>query len=220
MRTNSVSTVAQVALSSQISSQSCIFTSQVVFFFFQQILRPSNTSPYTRMRTFSRCVSHFAHFIQCTSTGSRCVSDSVCLSKIIPPRTMSLLGVTEFFALVLSSSTPLTGIRLSCGTPLFDGSSGHLADPTQNLGYEPKICTDVSGEHAPINLPSRTSSFQLENDATWFLVWVWICDSANSFLRLGWLVFWYCAMNVTRLSPQSINEEHIARLFSNQHPTK
>ena len=33
---------------------------------------------------FSRCVSHFAHFIQCTCIGSRCLSDSVCLSKIIP----------------------------------------------------------------------------------------------------------------------------------------
>ena len=31
-----------------------------------------------------RCVPHFAQFIQCTCVGSRCSSDAVCLSKIIP----------------------------------------------------------------------------------------------------------------------------------------
>ena len=41
---------------------------------------------------FSRCVPHFAQFIQCTCIGSRCLSDSVCLSKSSHPRTMSLLG--------------------------------------------------------------------------------------------------------------------------------
>ena len=51
-------------------------------------------------------------------------------------------------------------------------------------------------------------------------VWVWICDSANSFLLLGWLVFWYCSMNVTLLSPHPINQEQRVRLFANQHPTK
>ena len=41
-----------------------------------------------------------------------------------------------------------------------------LADPTPNTGYEPKFCIDVSSQHTPINLPSRKSSFNLENDAT------------------------------------------------------
>ena len=43
-----------------------------------------DTSPDARMRTFSRCVSHSAHFIQRTCIGLRCLRDSVCLSKIIP----------------------------------------------------------------------------------------------------------------------------------------
>ena len=33
---------------------------------------------------FSRCVSHFAQVTQCTCSGSRYLSDSVCLSKIVP----------------------------------------------------------------------------------------------------------------------------------------
>ena len=33
---------------------------------------------------FSRCVSHFAQATQCTCNGSRYLSDSVCLSKIVP----------------------------------------------------------------------------------------------------------------------------------------
>ena len=39
-----------------------------------------NTSPYARMRTFFS----FAPFIQCTCIGSRCLSDSVCISENIP----------------------------------------------------------------------------------------------------------------------------------------
>ena len=130
-----------------------------------------DTSPYARMRTFSRCVSHFAHFIQRTCTGSRCLSGSVCLSKIIPSRHhITPLGVPEFSAFppVLSSSAALpTGIRLNpCATPLWGGPSGHLADPTPNTGYEPKFCMDVSSKRTPINLPSRKSSVNLENNAT------------------------------------------------------
>ena len=86
---------------------------------------------------------------------------------------MSLLGVPEFSAFppVLLSSltppTPLTGIRLNpCATPLWSGPSGHEADPTPNKGYEPKFCIDVSSKQTPINLPSRKSSFNLENDET------------------------------------------------------
>ena len=66
-----------------------------------------------------------------------------------------------------TTPTPLTGIRLNpCVTPLWSGPSGHLADPTPNTGYEPNICIDVSSEHTSIHLPSRESSFNLENDAT------------------------------------------------------
>ena len=86
---------------------------------------------------FFRCVSHFAQFIQCTCIGSRCLSDSLCVSpKSSHPRTISLLGVPEFsaFSLVFASSTTtLTGIRLHpCATRLWGGPSGHLADPTPN----------------------------------------------------------------------------------------
>ena len=116
----------------------------------------------------SRCVSQF---IQCTCLGSRCLSNSLCVSpKSSHPRTMSLLGVPEFsaFPLVLTPSTTLlTGIRPNpCATALWGGPSGRLADPTPNTGYEPKFCIDVSSEHTPINLPSRKSSNNLENDAT------------------------------------------------------
>ena len=117
---------------------------------------------------FSRCVSHFAQFIQCTSIGSRCLSDSVCLSEIMP-----LLGVLQFSAFppVLSSSTttptPLTGIRLNpCATPLWCGPSGPLACPTPNTSYEPKFCINISSEHTPIILPSRKGSFNPESDVT------------------------------------------------------
>ena len=86
------------------------------------------------------------------------------------PRTMSLLGVPEFSAFppVFSSSATLpTGIRLNpCATPLLGGPSGHPVDPTPNTAYDPKICIDVSSEHTPINVPSRKSIFNLENDAT------------------------------------------------------
>ena len=61
--------------------------------------------------------------------------------------------------------TPLTGIRLNpCATPLWGGPSGHLADPIPDTGYEPKFCIDVSGEHTPINLPTRNMGFQQEYD--------------------------------------------------------
>ena len=53
---------------------------------------------------------------------------------------------------------------------------------------------------------------QLINISVSLFVWVWNCDSANSFLLLGWLVFGYCSMNVTRLSSHTINRV--------QHPTK
>ena len=86
------------------------------------------------------------------------------------PHSMSLQGVLEFsaFPAVFSSSTTLrTGIRLNqSATPLWSGPSGHLADPTPNTGYEPKFCIDVRNEHTPINLPSRMSCFNLENDTT------------------------------------------------------
>ena len=86
---------------------------------------------------FSRCVSHFAQFIQRTCIGSRCLSDSLCVSpKSSHPRAISLLGVPEFSAFSLaftSSTTTLTGNRLNpCATRLCGGPSGHLADPTLN----------------------------------------------------------------------------------------
>ena len=121
---------------------------------------------------FSRCVSHLAHFIQCTCVGSRCLILCVSL-KSSHPRTMSPLGVPQLSAFppVMPSSTKpptaLTGIGLNpCATPLWGGPSGHLADPTPSTGYEPKFCIDVSSEHAPVHLPSRKISFNLENDAT------------------------------------------------------
>ena len=53
-----------------------------------------STSPHARMRTFFRCVPHFAQSIQCTGIGSRYLSDSLCVSpKSSDPRTMPLLGV-------------------------------------------------------------------------------------------------------------------------------
>ena len=49
---------------------------------------------------------------------------------------------------------------------LWDGPSGHLADPTPNTSYEPKFRIDVSSEQTPINLPTRNMSFPQEYDAT------------------------------------------------------
>ena len=83
---------------------------------------------------------------------------------------MSLLNVPSTpFPLVFSPSTttptPLTGIRLNPrATPLWGGPSGHLADPTPNTGYEPKICIDVAN--------TRRSTFRPET-------WV----SSNSTMR-------------------------------------
>ena len=65
------------------------------------------------------------------------------------------------------TASPLTGTRLNpCATPLWDGPSGHLADPTPNTGYEPKFCIDVSSEHTQINLQTRNICFHQEYDAT------------------------------------------------------
>ena len=78
---------------------------------------------------------------------------------------MSLLNVPSTpFPPVFSPSTttpaPLTGIRLNpCATPLWGGPSGHLADPTPNTGYEPKICIDVASTRRSIFRPeTRVSS--------------------------------------------------------------
>ena len=83
---------------------------------------------------------------------------------------MSLLNVPSTpFPHIFSSPTasPLTGTRLNpCATPLWDGPSGHLADPTPNTGYERKFCIDVSSEHTPINLQTRNMGFHQEYDAT------------------------------------------------------
>ena len=35
--------------------------------------------------------------------------------------------------------------------------SGSMTDTTQNTGYEPKFCADVSSEHTPITFPSSSS---------------------------------------------------------------
>ena len=99
----------------------------------------------------SRCVPHFAQFIQCACIGSRYLSDPVCFSKVIPSATMSLLGVPEFsafppvFTLSTATPTPPTGIRLNpCATQLWGGPSGHLADPT------PSTVSRYCGEGAEV----------------------------------------------------------------------
>ena len=43
-----------------------------------------NILPFARMSTFFSRAPHFAQFIQCTCIGSMYLSDSLCLSKIIP----------------------------------------------------------------------------------------------------------------------------------------
>ena len=53
-----------------------------------------------------------------------------------------------------------------------------------------------------------------------FFFWVWICHSTNSFLLLGWLVFWFSSMNVTLLSPPPINQEQVIHPLNTKHPTK
>ena len=123
---------------------------------------------------FSRCVSLFALFIECTCIGSRCLSDSVCLSKIIPsahhvtPGCSWVLCFPSCLVFVCSAADTAgwNQTKPPCTTPLWGGPSGHLADPIPNTDYEPKFCIDVSSELTPINLPSRKSSFNLENDAT------------------------------------------------------
>ena len=117
---------------------------------------------------------HFSHISSNAHALAQDVWAIQCVSlKSSHPRTMSLLGVPEFSAfppvLSLSAAPPtlLAGIRLNpCTTPLWGGPSGHLADPIPNTDYEPKFCIDVSSELTPTNLPSRKSSFNLENDAT------------------------------------------------------
>ena len=97
---------------------------------------------------------------------------------------MSLLNVPSTpFPLVFSPSTttptPLTGIRLNpCATPLSGGPSGHLADPTPNTGYEPKICIDVAS--------TRRSTFRPE-------IWV----SSNSTTRQSPLSMTSIYLNIT-----------------------
>ena len=75
----------------------------------------NSTAQITPHRThacahFSLCVSHF---FQCTCIGSRCLSDSVSLSKI-----KSLLGVPElsaFLPVLTSSTTSKTPVLLRSG---------------------------------------------------------------------------------------------------------
>ena len=143
MRTNIVSTVAQVALSSQISLQSCTFTSNVVF---SQISRPDIWQMVQITPHRTHACAHFpvACYISHISSTAHALAQDVgailCVSlNSSHPRTMSLLGVPEFsdFPFVLSSSatppTLLTEIRLNpCATPLCGGPSSHLAGPTPN----------------------------------------------------------------------------------------
>ena len=99
------------------------------------------------IRTFSYAREH--------TCGSRQDIPASVSQKVIPSATMSLLGVPEtpFPPVLTSHTTPLTGIRLNpCATPRWGGP--------------PKFCIGVSSEHTPVNLPSRKSSFNLENDVT------------------------------------------------------
>ena len=66
-------------------------------------------------------------------------------------------------------------IRTSChcgtripirATPVLGGQSGSMADTTQNKGYEKQFWVDVSSEHTPIHFPSRSNSFNREDDLT------------------------------------------------------
>ena len=71
------------------------------------------------------------------------------------------------FSQSTTTPTPLNGIRLNpCPTPLWCVPSCHLVGPTPNTSYEFQFCIDVSGEHTPINLPTRNMVFQQEYDAT------------------------------------------------------
>ena len=183
LRTNIVSIVAHVALSSQISLQSCTFISHVVFLtdFASRHWQMSWTRvQITLHRThacahFSRCVSHFAHIIQRTCIGSRCLRDSVCLSKIISSAhhfTPERSWVLCFLRVLSSSTTPptsLTGIRLKpCATPLWGGPLGlrlqaqvdRREAPVLNGGDIQRRWRDATtrprqDETNPINFPKR-----------------------------------------------------------------
>ena len=88
------------------------------------------------------------------------------LKKTSPSSRHVTLGCSTCFIILFDTSTDLeTGIRSTqSATPRLGGQSGHLADPIQSTGYEPKTCIGVSSEHTPINFPTGRDSFNLEND--------------------------------------------------------
>ena len=93
--------------------------------------------------------------------------------KTLHPHAMSPLRVPSFSSFCSTppptwtpSPAKLTGIRPNpCATPLLEGQSGHLADPTPKHRLKnPKLCIDVSSEHTPITVQEK--SFNLENHLT------------------------------------------------------
>ena len=83
-----------------------------------------------------------------------------------------LLDLPDPFPTVCSAPPPstlnsllMTGIRRpSCATPPGRILFGHLTESFPLTGHESKICIDVSSEHTPINYPSRSNSFNIENN--------------------------------------------------------
>ena len=106
------------------------------------------------LHLFVSCDTTFSHAHPCVwfKVGQVRRITSAHSLEAFHPHAVSLLGVPSFSSL---SSTPpptwtlspatLTGIRPNpCATPLWDGQSGPLADPTPLTGYKPNFCIDVS----------------------------------------------------------------------------
>ena len=94
---------------------------------------------------FARCVSLFAHFIQCC-IGSRCLSDSVCLSKIIP----SAHHVTPGCSWVLCFPSCLVFVCRAAGTagwnqtkPVHDSTLGWTVWPSGRSDSKHRLWAQV-----------------------------------------------------------------------------
>ena len=122
------------------------------------------------MRTFFSCTVHASLMF-----GSRAGRLNVFAQKASHLCVLSLLGVpvsrfppiasppTCSLSRPSASSTPLTG---TCASAPWSGMSGHLANPTPDIGYESKFCVDASEEHTLINLPESNRNFPHNYDAT------------------------------------------------------
>ena len=97
-----------------------------------------------------------------------------------------------------------------CENWTFEGTKSTLLK-TLNIPWDRLIC--VRGDVVHMR--------QLINISVPFLFgFGFVIPRTVSCWWVGWLVFWYCSMNVTPLSPHPINQDQVVHPFAIQHPTK